>query len=158
LEFVQRCLIIERARYGDRLRVVREVDPRSLRVPVPGLILQPLVENAVGHGIAPLREGGTVRIAARLQDGELCVEVSDDGRGLPQGVADPVRDGHGLDNVRQRLQTIYGGSGRLELERGALGRGTVARIRIPVPVDQAKADETEAPRAMVQAPAPAGQR
>ena len=159
LEFVQRCLIIERARYGERLRVVRDVDPRSLRVPVPGLILQPLVENAVGHGIAPLREGGTVRIAARLKDGELCVEVSDDGRGLPPGVTDPVRDGHGLDNVRQRLQTIYGGGGRLELERGPLGRGTMARIRIPVVQDQpAKADETEAPRATAPAPAPARQR
>ena len=141
LEFVQRCLTIERARFGDRLRVVREVEPRALLVPVPGLILQPLVENAVGHGIAPLREGGTVRIAARLQDGDLRVEVSDDGRGLPPGVLDPVREGHGLDNVRQRLQTLYGQAGRLDLSRGPDGRGTVARIRIPLPGGAEQADD-----------------
>jgi signal transduction histidine kinase len=141
LEFVQRCLTIERARFGDRLRVVREVEPRALLVPVPGLILQPLVENAVGHGIAPLREGGTVRITARLQDGDLRVEVSDDGRGLPPGVLDPVREGHGLDNVRQRLQTLYGQAGRLDLSRGADGRGTVARIRIPLPGGAEQADD-----------------
>lgn len=154
LDFVQRCLTIERARYGERLRVVRDVDPAALLVPVPGLILQPLVENAVGHGIAPLRNGGTVRIAARLEPGELCVEVSDDGRGLPPGVADPVRDGHGLDNVRQRLQTLYGGTGRLELESGPKGRGTVARIRIPIPgAPETKAEEAEREGAPVPAPA-----
>jgi len=131
LEFVQRYLTIERARFGERLRLVREVDAAALLVPVPGLILQPLVENAVGHGIAPLREGGTVRIAARLEADGLLVEVSDDGRGLPSGPTDPVREGHGLDNVRQRLLTLYGGLGRLDLTRGAAGRGTVARIRIP---------------------------
>jgi len=156
LEFVQRCLTIERARYGERLRVVRQVDPEALLVPVPGLILQPLVENAVGHGIAPLREGGTVRIAARLEGGDLFVEVSDDGRGLPPGVADPVRDGHGLDNVRQRLQTMYGRSGRLDLERGPNGRGTVARIRIPLPgVPESSVDGAAQDRAPVPAPAPA---
>jgi signal transduction histidine kinase len=154
LEFVQRCLSIERARFGDRLRVVREVDPEALLVPVPGLILQPLVENAVGHGIAPLREGGTVRIAARIEAGGLLVEVSDDGRGLPPSVADPVRDGHGLDNVRQRLQTLYGGMGRLELARGPGGRGTVARVRLPLPGAPA-AEAGEAPREADRSPAPA---
>ena len=131
LEFVQRYLTIERARFGERLRLVRDVEASALSVPVPGLILQPLVENAVGHGIAPLRDGGTVRIAARLGPEGLLVEVSDDGRGLPAGVADPVREGHGLDNVRQRLLTLYGRLGRLDLSRGASGRGTVARIWIP---------------------------
>lgn len=132
LQFIQRYLTIEQARYGDRLRVVRDVEPAALSVPIPGLILQPLVENAVGHGIAPLREGGTVRIAGHLEGGSLLVEVSDDGRGLPADRLDPVRDGHGLDNVRQRLATVYGTAGRLELVRGPSGRGTVARIWLPV--------------------------
>jgi signal transduction histidine kinase len=130
LDFVGRYLDIEQARFGDRLRVNRDVRTEALSVPVPGLILQPLVENAVGHGIAPLRHGGTLRIAARFSEGMLVVEVSDDGRGLPPGI-DPVRVGHGLDNVRQRLVTMYPGAGALELGPGPGGRGTMARIRIP---------------------------
>ena len=130
LDFVGRYLTIEQARFGDRLRVVRDVEAAALSVPVPGLILQPLVENAVGHGIAPLRHGGTVRIAARCGEGMLVVEVADDGRGLPPG-RDPVREGHGLDNVRQRLLTLYGEDGGLDLGPGQGGRGTMARIRIP---------------------------
>ena len=132
LEFVRRYLTIEQARFGERLRVVRDLSPAALRVMVPGLLLQPLVENAVGHGVAPLRRGGTVRIAARLEGEDLVVEVSDDGRGLPAG-SDPIRAGHGLDNVRQRLQTLYGERGRLTLAAGPGGSGTVAAIRIPAP-------------------------
>jgi signal transduction histidine kinase len=131
LGFVQRYLTIEQARFGDRLRVLRAVEPAALAVRVPGLILQPLVENAVGHGIAPLAHGGTVRIAARVEDGDLVVEVSDDGTGLPSG--DPVPEGHGLDNVRQRLGTLYPGRGVLDLGAGPGGRGTLARVRLPLP-------------------------
>jgi two-component sensor histidine kinase len=132
LEFVRRYLTIEQARFGERLRVVSEVSAAALQVLVPGLLLQPLVENAVGHGVAPLRRGGTVRIAARVESDELVVEVSDDGRGLPPH-GDPVRPGHGLDNVRQRLATLYGERGRLSLAPGAGGSGAVATIRIPAP-------------------------
>lgn len=136
LEFVRRYLTIEQARFGERLRVVRDVAPATLGIQVPGLLLQPLVENAVGHGVAPLRRGGTVRIAARLDGEDLVVEVSDDGRGLPAG-ADPVRAGHGLDNVRQRLATLYGERGRLSLGAGPGGSGTLAAIRIPAPATAA---------------------
>jgi signal transduction histidine kinase len=138
LDFVQRYLVIEQARFGHRLRLVREVDEQARAVPVPGLILQPLVENAVGHGIAPLRDGGTVRIAARVEGGSLVVEVSDDGRGLPPG-RDPVREGHGLDNVRQRLATLYAGTGSLEMGAGPGGRGTTARLRIPLAAEPGRA-------------------
>jgi len=131
LGFVQRYLTIEQARFGDRLRVLRSVEPAALAVRVPGLILQPLVENAVGHGIAPLAHGGTLRIAARVEAGDLVVEVSDDGTGLPPG--DPVLEGHGLDNVRQRLATLYPGRGALDLGAGPGGRGTLARVRLPLP-------------------------
>ena len=143
LEFVRRYLTIEQARFGDRLRVVREVTSEAQRVMVPGLLLQPLVENAVGHGVAPLRRGGTVRIAARIEDGALVVEVSDDGRGLPS-VENPIRPGHGLDNVRQRLLTLYGDRGRLTLAPGADGRGAVATIRIPAPAGEADASAARA--------------
>jgi hypothetical protein len=133
VDFVRRYLRIEQARFGDRLAVVHELEADALRVPVPGLILQPLVENAVGHGIAPLRRGGTVRIAARLEGDDLVVEVSDDGRGLGAQASggSPLTPGHGLDNVRQRLQTLYGEGGRLSLEPGPGGRGAVATLRLP---------------------------
>jgi signal transduction histidine kinase len=138
LGFVQRYLTIEQARFGDRLRVLRSVEPAALAVRVPGLILQPLVENAVGHGIAPLAHGGTLRIAARVEAGDLVVEVSDDGTGLPPG--DPVLEGHGLDNVRQRLGTLYPGRGALDLGAGPGGRGTLARVRLPLPAGSVLAD------------------
>lgn len=133
IDFVRRYLRIEQARFGDRLAVVHELEPDALRVPVPGLILQPLVENAVGHGIAPIRRGGTVRIAARLEGDDLVVEVSDDGRGLvpPASGESPLKPGHGLDNVRQRLQTLYGEGGRLSLQPGPGERGAVATLRLP---------------------------
>jgi two-component sensor histidine kinase len=132
LEFVQSYLTIERARFGDRLRVVREVDEAALAVPVPGLILQPLVENAVAHGLAPLKRGGTIRIAARVEGDSLLVEVGDDGVGPPPGGADPIREGHGLGNVRQRLETLYGELGSIRLRAAAGGRGSIARLRLPV--------------------------
>ncbi len=131
LEFVQRYLTIERARFGDRLCVVREVEPAALRARVPGLILQPLVENAVGHGIAPLMRGGTVRISARITEEALVVEVGDDGAGLRAEPGALIGEGHGLDNVRQRLATLYPGRAALDLEPAPGGRGTVARIRLP---------------------------
>ncbi|HEV8201071.1 MAG TPA: histidine kinase [Candidatus Polarisedimenticolia bacterium] len=144
LDFVRRYLTIEQARFGERLRVVSDVTPAALQVPVPGLLLQPLVENAVGHGVATLRRGGTVRIAARVDSDELVVEVSDDGRGLPPH-GDPIRPGHGLDNVRQRLATLYGERGRLTLQPGDEGQGAVATIRIPAPA--APSPEATAPAA-----------
>jgi signal transduction histidine kinase len=151
IDFVRRYLRIEQARFGERLAVVHELEPDALRVPVPGLLLQPLVENAVGHGIAPIRRGGIVRIVARIEGEDLVVEVSDDGRGLNAAAArtSPLRPGHGLDNVRQRLHTLYGESGRLSLEPGPGGRGAVARIRLP----WSRAAEARAPAAAAEAAA-----
>ncbi len=137
LEFIDGYLAIEQARFGDRLRVVREVDPEARPVPVPGLVLQPLVENAVGHGIAPVAAGGTVRIVARVRDGALLVEVGDDGAGMAEPAEAAVREGHGLANVRQRLRTLHGGGAALELARGPGGRGTVATLRVPLPAGRA---------------------
>jgi len=131
LEFVDGYLAVERARFGERLRVSWDVSPEARSARVPGLLLQPLVENAVGHGIAPVPQGGTVRIAARVADGELVVEVVDDGAGL---CADPltlVREGHGLDNVRRRIETWSRNRGRLELGPRVGGQGTAASIRVP---------------------------
>lgn len=139
LDFVRHYLEIERARFGDRLRVVWDVDKAAAAAPVPGLILQPLVENAVGHGIAPVRGGGTVRISARLSNGALLVEVGDDGTGLRGAPGRVIQDGHGLGNVRRRLDAMYGAAGSIEILPSASGRGTIARLRVPVRGPQAGA-------------------
>jgi LytS/YehU family sensor histidine kinase len=97
------------------------------------LILQPLVENAVGHGIAGRTSGGTVTVAARVGDGRLTLEVFDDGDGFRGDGRDLLREGHGLDNVRRRLATLYGDAAMLELTRNPTGQGTLARLVLPVP-------------------------
>jgi two-component sensor histidine kinase len=133
LDFIEGYLAIERARFGDRLRVVWDIDPGARAIPVPGLILQPLVENAVGHGIAPVSGGGTVTITARVGKGELAIEVSDDGAGLRSAPEALIEDGHGLSNVRGRLATLYGAEGRMELVPAQRASGAVARLRLPCP-------------------------
>jgi signal transduction histidine kinase len=131
LEFVEGYLAVEKARFGDRLRVAWAVDPEARAARVPGLILQPLVENAVGHGIAPAPGGGTVRISGRVADGSVVVEVEDDGAGLRGDAASMIRDDHGLGNVRKRVATASRGGGRLELLPASRGRGALARIVLP---------------------------
>jgi two-component sensor histidine kinase len=137
LRFIEGYLGIEQARFGDRLRVIWEIEAHVRRCPVPGLLLQPLVENAVLHGLAPVPEGGSLRIAARRADGGVTIEIEDDGVGhghVPERV---FREGHGLDNVRQRIDTLYRGRGSIRLDPGSSGRGTVVRVVIPSPASSA---------------------
>jgi two-component sensor histidine kinase len=157
LDFVQSYLTIERARFSDRLRVVREVDPATLSVRVPGLILQPLVENAVAHGIAPLKRGGTIRIVARVEGEALLVEVGDDGVGPPPGGVELIREGHGLGNVRQRLATLYGERGSIDLLAVETGRGAVARLRLPLQGAESPAGDAHR-EAAPYAPGPAAEQ
>lgn len=131
LEFVEGYLEVERARFGARLRADWDVDAEARLALVPGLILQPLVENAVGHGIAPVPGGGTIRIAARVDGDRLRIEVVDDGAGLRGAPDTLIRDGHALANVRSRLRTLDPERGAIELARNPAGRGAVARLDIP---------------------------
>jgi LytS/YehU family sensor histidine kinase len=130
LEFVDGYLAIEKARFGDRLRVEWTIEPDARGVRIPGLLLQPLVENAVGHGIAPVPGGGTVRIGARVDDGRLVIEVEDDGAGVTRPMSALIQEDHGLGNVRRRVSTATRGDGRLELTPSPTGRGTIARITL----------------------------
>jgi len=139
LDFTRSYLDIERARFGERLNVVWNVDPGALRVPVPGLILQPLVENAVGHGLAPRAEGGKLEIRCGIDENRLRIEVIDDGVGLDGPVVDVADDGHGLGNVRQRLDVFYKGGASLELLGRTGGQGTIARVVLPALHDREKA-------------------
>ena len=130
LDLAEHYLRLAQARMEDRLRYSIEADPRARAVPVPPLLLQPLVENAVVHGLEPAIEGGQVRLRAQLEGRWLVLEVHDDGAGL--GTAPPRGTGHGmaLDNVRNRLQSRYGSAASLEL--ASSGTGTRAVIRLPV--------------------------
>ena len=132
LDFAEKYLDIERTRYGDRLQVHFDVEPAVLDASVPNLLLQPLVENAVRHGIAPKIGGGRVEIIAR-REGEdaLRVVVRDNGFGLPSDTLDAFNTGVGLSNTRSRLEHLYGGRHRFEFERPA-GGGLAVTIVLPL--------------------------
>lgn len=116
LEFLDKYLQIEKARFGDRLTMDFEVEPDTFSALVPALILQPLVENAIKHGVAPHSRHGHVEIRASQADGVLRLQVSDNGPGPV--TADKVRSGGiGLTNIRSRLEHHFGGLGRLYLDR-----------------------------------------
>ncbi len=131
IDFTRGYLRIELARFGDRLRVAWNVDPASLGVRVPGLILQPLIENAVGHGLAPRARGGRVDVSAALEGRLLRIDVVDDGVGLSVAGERLIRDGHGLGNIARRLETSYGGRATLELSAAPGGAGARARLTLP---------------------------
>ena len=132
LEFIDDYLDIEVVRFGrDKLKVVKELDPASLEVMVPSVILQPLVENAVKHGLAPKVEGGTIYLRSRMQEKLLIVEVEDDGVGIAEG-ASSSGTGIGMANVRERLNVLYNDLARVEVESSPR-TGTTIRLILPVP-------------------------
>jgi sensor histidine kinase YesM len=138
LEMASAYLDIERARFGDRLRVETAIDARSLRQLIPNLVLQPLVENAVKHGLSRKVGPGHVRIAAETADGLLTLTVADDGLGMPGATLAAVYDrGVGLRNLRDRLVRLYGPAHLPEIA-STPGGGTRVRLRLPVrPVEAA---------------------
>jgi signal transduction histidine kinase len=127
IDFLEQYLAIERSRFPDRLRPQFDVPPALRRAAVPELILQPLVENALRHGIGQRTESGVLSVSARRDGDELVLTVRDDGAGLP---AAGVREGVGLSNTRERLATMYGRPVGLWLTPGDRG-GAVAVVRLP---------------------------
>jgi sensor histidine kinase YesM len=138
---VERYLRLERARFGDRIHIEFDVQADALAVPVPGLVLQPLVENAVKYAVAPRPEGGHIRVTAALAGDELRLEVEDDGPGLDAGLPARTEDvgtggaGGGLANARQRLALSYREGGVMEVEPGDRG-GTRIVLHVPCTVSQ----------------------
>jgi hypothetical protein len=128
LEFIRGYVEIEQMRLGERLRVIWDIEAGALEARVPSLILQPLVENAVQHGIAAVTGAGTLLIAARRDAQFLQLEIGDNGPGLAQASVDR-RQGIGLANTRARLERLYGDRQRFEL---LAGEGLIVRVRIPV--------------------------
>jgi sensor histidine kinase YesM len=130
LVFLDRYLEIEQTRFADRLRVEKQVSPEVESALVPYLILQPLVENAIRHGIEPREDQGSVIIGAQRSNGMLQLRITDNGAGLANQAEGASREGIGLSNTRSRLRHLYGENYRLELVSAA-GGGLEARIDIP---------------------------
>jgi len=132
MDFIDDYLDIEVVRFGrDKLQIRKEVDPDSLEVIVPSMIFQPLVENAIRHGIGPKVGGGTITLRAWRNDGRLSIEVVDDGVGIPQDRQRYIYEsGIGIRNVRERLQVLYGQDYALKIDSQP-GFGTAIHVEIP---------------------------
>jgi LytS/YehU family sensor histidine kinase len=130
MEFVQSYLVIQQARFADRLRVDIDVPGDLENASVPNLILQPLVENAVKHGIAKRKDGGAIRITAAAHGNLLLLSVSNDGPILPVGRGEGNR-GIGISNVRSRLRGLYGNDSALDM-RDRIEGGVEVSMSMPL--------------------------
>jgi two-component system LytT family sensor kinase len=138
LAFTDDYLDIEVVRFGEKLRVVKEIAEDTLDVVVPSMLLQPLIENSIKHGLEPRISGGTVTVRSKMLNEMLLLEIEDDGVGMEPGgsTRSPVsgleREGSGIGmrNVRERMQVLYGDEAHVEIESRP-GRGTKVRLLIP---------------------------
>jgi two-component system LytT family sensor kinase len=131
LESVDEYLDIEVIRFGPQLKVVKHISPDTLDVVVPSMLLQPLVENSIKHGLARKVGGGRITIKAAIRDRHTIIEVHDDGLGMSEDrLEHALGGGIGLSNVNERLRTIYGANCTLKLT-SIPGAGTCASVEIP---------------------------
>lgn len=140
LDHVDSYLTLEKARFGPRLTIVKNVDDEVLNSLIPTFTIQPLVENAVKHGLLAKEEGGTVCITARRSGGNIAIAIADDGAGIPRAILKQVLvsgfgkgAGVGLSNVNERLKNIYGPKHSLDIDSEE-GQGTTVRLIIPAAV------------------------
>jgi len=158
VEFIDNYLDIEVVRFGrDKLKVIKDLDPASLETMVPSMILQPLVENSIKHGLAPKVEGGSITLRSRLIKSRLVIEVEDDGVGMGAALASTTSAhdnksgaGIGMANVGERLKVLYGDAAKMMID-GRDGGGTLIRLRMPI-----LANPLELVASSQLAPAPAG--
>jgi LytS/YehU family sensor histidine kinase len=133
LQLLDRYVEIQRARFGDRLTVEITADADARRALVPSLLLQPLVENAIKHGIGARAAAGRIEIRIARDGEKLTIEIRDDGRGLGDAA---VKDGIGLGNCRSRLQSLYG-DGRYRLDiANRTGGGATVTVALPFQVSE----------------------
>jgi two-component system LytT family sensor kinase len=131
LESIDEYLDIEVVRFGPQLKVVKQISPDTLDIVVPSMLLQPLVENSIKHGLARKVGGGRITIRTTVRDHHTIIEVHDDGLGMTEDRLErALGDGIGLSNVDERLRTIYGANYRLKLT-SVPGEGTCASVEIP---------------------------
>jgi two-component system LytT family sensor kinase len=136
IEFLDDYLDIEVVRFGrDKLRVYKHLDPETLDVVVPSMLLQPLVENSIKHGLSPKVDGGSITLRSRLQDGHLVIHVEDDGVGMssPPAIAAQAGSGRGIGmvNVAERLHVLFGDEGKI-IVQSRDGKGTLVVVEVPV--------------------------
>ncbi|MEO8127197.1 MAG: histidine kinase [Bryobacteraceae bacterium] len=131
LQFIDDYMAIELVRFGDKLRFVKEVDPNTLDRLVPSMLLQPLVENCIKHGLSSKVDGGMIRVRSRLVNGRLHLTVEDDGVGIPEAkLATLFEQGIGVSNVNERLKVLFGNDYRMWIDSRP-GQGTQTEIEIP---------------------------
>jgi two-component system, LytTR family, sensor kinase len=137
LSFIDDYLDIEVARFGhDNLDIVKEIDENTLETFIPSMLLQPIVENSIKHGLAPKLEGGRIHLRTSSRDGRLHIEIEDNGVGISEEKLPHVYvEGIGLSNVRERLRVLYGADFNLDIDSHE-GKGTTIKIDVPqlVPV------------------------
>jgi two-component system, LytTR family, sensor kinase len=131
LNFIEDYLSIELIRFGDKLHFEREIDEETLDMLVPSMLLQPLVENCVKHGLSSKVEGGTIRLRTRRGEAKLHLTVEDDGVGIPEAkLATLLEHGIGVSNVNERLKVLFGNDYRMYIDSQP-GRGTRIEIEVP---------------------------
>jgi two-component system LytT family sensor kinase len=138
MKFVDDYLSIETIRFGrDKLRIVKELDDETLPLLVPSMLLQPIVENAIRHGLSPRVEGGEIRLRSYRRNGRLVLEVGDNGVGISTEALEQIRQrgagrqGIGINNVRERLRVLYGSDCDFHIESGQQG-GTSIQMEVPL--------------------------
>ena len=146
LGFLDRYLEIERTRFRDRLTITLKIDPETLDAEVPNLLLQPLVENAIRHGLGKRQDAGHIEIVARRQYERLELRILDDGPGLPEGSQTALRAGVGLANTEARLEQLYGSNHRFDL-RNRPGGGLEVTLEIPFRLRAETAHSAQQPAA-----------
>ncbi len=132
LEFVDDYLDIEVIRFGrDKLQFFKQVDEDTLDTFVPSMFLQPMIENAIKHGLAPRLEGGQIHLRTHIVDGRLYIEIKDNGIGIsPERLREVYAGGIGISNVNERLRLLYGDQFKMDI-RSEEGQGTLIHIEIP---------------------------
>jgi two-component system LytT family sensor kinase len=131
LSFIDAYLAIEMVRFGDKLQFIRDIDPATLDLLVPSMLLQPLVENSIRHGLSSKVDGGVIRVRSRIEGSRLQILVEDDGVGIPEDkLARMFELGIGVSNVNERLKVLFGDEYKMWID-SRLGEGTSTGIEIP---------------------------
>jgi signal transduction histidine kinase len=143
LDFLERYLEIEQTRFRDRLTVKLDVQPEALDALVPWMLLQPLVENSIKHGISPMQGPGAIEVHARGENNRLVIEVRDDGVGLTQDALTALQSGIGLSTTRARLHHLFGRDYQFEFLRRTNIKGVTVRVVVPWRTEAALAEGTQ---------------
>ena len=131
LSFIDDYLAIEMVRFGEKLHFVKDVSPECLDMLVPSMLLQPLVENSIRHGLASKVSGGTIRVRGQLVNGRLQILVEDDGVGIPEAkLARLFENGIGVNNVNERLKVLFGDNYKMWIDSRP-SEGTSTGVEIP---------------------------